>query len=105
MERANTITHANAVPLTVRLDLGKKDRDSRNPFYLRDISHRRFAGSFESEPIALASLRGGPDGHFSINNHHGQWCEVEVRGGDRYIRHALMANGSPVAFRNIDTSG
>jgi hypothetical protein len=71
-------------------------------FHLRDISNRRFAGTFESESAALASLRGRPDGHFSINNHQGEWCEVEVRGGARYIRHVLMVDGSPAAFTNID---
>lgn len=72
-------------------------------FYLRDITNRRTLGAFASEAAALAALKGGPNGHFSVNNHCGLWCEVEVRDGDRYVRHALMADGQPVAYRSADS--
>jgi len=79
-----------------------KSADVYEDFHVRDITNRRSAGDFHSESVALASLQGRPDGHFSINNHQGKWCEVEIRGGDRYVRHNLMVDGSPAAFTNID---
>jgi hypothetical protein len=72
-------------------------------FHVRDITNSRAAGEFESEYVALASLKGGPDGHFSVNNHRGAWCEVEVRGGERFVRHALMVGGNHAAYTNIDS--
>lgn len=74
----------------------------RVQFHVRDIENRRDAGVFESESTALAFLKGGGDGRFSINNHRGDWCEVLVRGGERYVRHALMAEGGPAAFLSIE---
>jgi hypothetical protein len=71
-------------------------------FYLRDITHGHVLGVFPSETVALDSLRGKADGHFSINDHRGQWCEVEVRGGARFVRYVLMAKGAPAVFIGID---
>src|SRR3712207_7481514 len=48
--------------------------------------------------VALASLRGGLDGHFSINNHQGDWCEVLVRGGEPFVRRSLMDGDGPAAY-------
>lgn len=79
-----------------------KDPEGRVQYHVRDIVNRRLAGAFASEFLALASLKGVRDGRFSINNHQGDWCEVEVRGGKRFVRHALMADGSPAAFLSID---
>jgi hypothetical protein len=102
MERVNPIDPAGLK--SVRDDSPGAGKTPRTlvQFHLRDITNRRLAGAFESESAALASLRGRPDGHFSINNHQGKWCEVVVRGGDRFIRHILMVDGSPAAFTNID---
>jgi hypothetical protein len=74
-------------------------------FRVRDVENARSAGDFASEDLALASLKGRPDGRFSINNHRGEWCEVEVRGGNRFVRFSLMVDGSPAAFTNIDLGG
>ena len=91
------------VPQTKKCsDLSVKSGDTTVGYHVRDIKNRRNAGVFTSESDALGSLRGAADGHFSINNHKGQWCEVEIRGGDRYIRSALMIDGSPAAFTNVD---
>lgn len=49
-----------------------------------------------------AALKGGPDGHFSVNSHCGLWCEVEMLDGDPYVRHALMPGGEPVVYRNAE---
>jgi hypothetical protein len=57
---------------------------------------------FPTEAAALASLRGGDDGLFSINDHQGHWCEVEVRHGSRFVRYALMVDGTPALFSGID---
>jgi hypothetical protein len=74
-------------------------------YHLRDITNRRAVGEFGSDAAALAALKGGPDGHFSVNNHGGDWCEVLVRGGDLYVRHALMAGGVPVGYTSTDARG
>jgi hypothetical protein len=79
-----------------------KPPEERVQYHVRDIENRRPVGSFESESVALGSLKGGPDGRFSINNHQGGWCEVLVRGGQRFVRHALMADGNPAAFLSIE---
>jgi hypothetical protein len=102
MDQVNRIDLATVKPMRDDSSVVGKRCDALVQFHLRDISNRRSAGTFESELAALATLRGRPDGHFSINNHQGKWCEVEVRGGDRYIRHVLMVDGSPAAFTNID---
>ena len=102
MERLDGIEPANGKPTRGNLANARETLKSLVQFHLRDITNRRFAGTFASESAALASLRGRPDGRFSINNHQGDWCEVEVRGGDRYIRHVLMVDGSPAAFTRID---
>ena len=102
MEQASGIDLIDGSPVRGGSALAGKARDALVRFHVRDITNRRFAGTSDSEWAALASLRGGPDGHFSINNHRGDWCEVQVRGGDRYIRHVLMVDGSPAAFTNID---
>jgi hypothetical protein len=105
MERVKRIGLANLKSVGDDSSAATKPLESLVQFHLRDITNRRFAGTFESESAALASLRGRPDGRFSINNHQGKWCEVEVRGGDRYIRHVLMVDGSPAAFTKIDDVG
>jgi hypothetical protein len=105
MERVNEIGLANGKSVGDGSFAVPKPFESLVQFYLRDITNRRFAGTFESESAALASLRGHPDGRFSINNHQGKWCEVEVRGGERYVRHVLMVDGSPAAFTKFDGRG
>lgn len=76
--------------------------EGRVQYHVRDIENRRPAGIFDSESAALASLKGGQDGRFSINDHQGGWCEVVVRRGERFVRRALMDRGGPAAFLGID---
>jgi hypothetical protein len=33
------------------------------------------------------------------------WCEIEVRGGNRFARRALMAYGAPAAYTDVDLGG
>lgn len=82
-----------------------RNQEERVQFHVRDIMNSRIVGAFQTMEVALAALKGRPDGHFSINNHQGDWCEVEVWGGDRFVRHVLMVDGNPAAFTNIDLQG
>jgi len=102
MERLNPIDPAKGKSVKNDFSDARKTGESGVQFHMRDITNTRLAGTFASEAAALASLRGRRDGHFSINNHQGAWCEVEVRKGSRYIRHALMVDGSPAAFTKLD---
>src|SRR3954451_20486458 len=79
-----------------------KAPEGRVQYHVRDIENRRPVGIFDSESVALASLKGGHDGRFSINNHQGEWCGVGVRGGERFVRRSLMDDGNPAAFVSID---
>jgi hypothetical protein len=72
-------------------------------FHVRDITNKRSTGAFRSAELALASLKSHPEGHYSINDHRGHWCEVQVHGGDRLVRHVLMLDGNPAPFINIDS--
>jgi hypothetical protein len=105
MGRVNEIGLANGKSVGDGSFAAPKPFESLVQFHLRDITNRRFAGTFETESAALASLRGRPDGRFSINNHQGRWCEVEDRRGRRYIRHVQMVDGSPAPFTEINDVG
>ncbi len=102
MEQIKSVTARVAARKKASAHLVPKVSDPPVQFHVRDITNRRTIGEFESERLALDSLKGRADGLFSINNHQGDWCEVEIRGGDRFVRHALMIAGAPAAFTNIE---